>query len=229
MTILHDDEFGEIEVKTRRNSSRISIKISTDGRLQIITPYKTPKLAIKALLKTSRASIRKLVVGRANEYGYIKDQIVGKSHFLIIERSENYHVQTTGTKIIASLPNTHPLGAPEVQQDIRQEVAKALRKEAKSYLPRRLHYLAKTHGFEYKSTRLTHAGSRWGSCSSNGTISMNIALMKLPFELIDYVLIHELCHTRHMNHSKEFWSEVARYDSEFLKNRKKLKNYSPNI
>jgi predicted metal-dependent hydrolase len=54
-------------------------------------------------------------------------------------------------------------------------------------------------------------------------------LMNLPFELIDYVLSHELAHTVHLNHSKEFWSEVARLDPDFKTHRKSLKSYNPSV
>jgi len=92
-----------------------------------------------------------------------------------------------------------------------------------------LSFLAEEHGFSFKRTKITHASSRWGSCSSAGTISLNIGLMNLPFELIDYVIIHELCHTRHMNHSASFWREVAQFDPSYKIHRAELKKYSPHI
>lgn len=79
-----------------------------------------------------------------------------------------------------------------------------LRKEAKAYLPKRVAELAAEHGFEYNRVYIKHNSSNWGSCSSKKNINLNLNLMRVPAELQDYVILHELCHLRHMNHGKEF-------------------------
>jgi len=110
---------------------------------------------------------------------------------------------------------------------------KLLKKRAAAYLPYRLNYLASLHGFDCTIGKLGLRKTRWGSCTSNKTISLNIGLMQFtskPDEhhpLIDYVIIHELCHTRHMNHSREFWAEVGKYDPYYREHRKTLKQHRP--
>lgn len=104
---------------------------------------------------------------------------------------------------------------------------KLLRKRAAAYFPRRLSWLAEQHGFTYRTIRFSSAETRWGSCSSSGTISLNIWLMTLPLELIDYVLVHELSHTRHMNHGKDFWTTVERCMADYKLQRRRLKQYNP--
>lgn len=84
-----------------------------------------------------------------------------------------------------------------------QELA-SLRKEAAAFLPGRLAQLASRYGFTYASLRLKHNRTNWGSCSSRGNINLNISLMRLPPLLRDYVLLHELCHLRHHDHSRAF-------------------------
>ena len=83
------------------------------------------------------------------------------------------------------------------------EVAE-LRRQAKAFLPGRLAELAAQHGFSYNQVRIKHNVSNWGSCSVKKNINLNLNLMRLPAELQDYVMLHELCHLKHMNHGKEF-------------------------
>ena len=156
---------------------------------------------------------------------------IGKSHFLIVRPSATDQVAVSrhGQQIIVQLPDEQTLDDPVVVSAVREVVITALRREAKSYLPKRLQFLATKYGFSYQKVRFSHASGRWGSCSRNGTICLNIALMKLPFELIDYVLIHELSHTKQMNHSSDFWDLVAIGDPQYKLHKRALKNETPSI
>jgi len=88
-------------------------------------------------------------------------------------------------------------------QASEEEIA-LLRAQAKAELPRRLAELAATYSFTYNSVRIKHNSSNWGSCSRKGNINLNLNLMRLPEELRDYVMLHELCHLRHPNHGPQF-------------------------
>ncbi len=79
-----------------------------------------------------------------------------------------------------------------------------LRARAKAELPGRLAALASLHGFVYKKVFIKNNVSNWGSCSSLGNINLNLRLVTLPPELADYVMLHELCHLRYMNHGPKF-------------------------
>lgn len=79
-----------------------------------------------------------------------------------------------------------------------------LRAEARAALPPRLAALAAQNGFTYNNVRIKHNSSNWGSCSQLGNINLNLNLMRLPEYLRDYVMLHELCHLRYMNHGPEF-------------------------
>jgi len=85
------------------------------------------------------------------------------------------------------------------------------KEHARSILLPRLAELAGRHGFRYAKVSLRRQKTLWASCSSQNNISLNIALATLPQELIDYVLLHELVHTKIKNHSKKFWRELDKY------------------
>ena len=232
MPSFHDAEFGEITVHRRRGSRNVRIKMGVDGRLVATAPPLTPLVFIKQVVNASRQELRTIAAHPAAATMYSDGQAIGKGHTLRVVRTSM--VDEPGTKIerqtlVVHLPPGSKLASTTVQHCIRTAVIAILRKEAKAQLPGRLKRLAAQHDFHYTKVRFSHASGRWGSCSSEGTISLNIALMKLPDELIDYVLIHELCHTRHMNHSPAFWSEVARYDPHYKLHRRQIKRETPTV
>lgn len=81
-----------------------------------------------------------------------------------------------------------------------------LRLSAKAYLPRRVAELAYLHGFSYQGVKIQSSRTRWGSCSARCSINLSLFVMKLPEHLQDYVILHELCHTVHHDHSPHFWA-----------------------
>ncbi len=85
--------------------------------------------------------------------------------------------------------------------------------------------LAQKFGDKPRSIKISRAKKRWGSCSVNGNINLSFRLAQLPTELIDYVVIHELCHLHHFNHSKAFWSLVQERYPEYKVARKRLRDY----
>jgi predicted metal-dependent hydrolase len=228
---ITDEEFGTITLRRSARASHVRIRVAPDGRLRASLPLYAPAFLVKRLIKTSRGQLRAMLAESHSDTVYEHGMQIGKSHTLIV-RPGTAKVTTArrhGQQIIVSLPQDKDLHDSVVVRTVRDTVIDALRIEAKSYLPKRLAYLASAGGFSYEKIRFSHASGRWGSCSSNGTISLNIALMKLPFELIDYVLIHELSHTVEMNHSKKFWELVATTDPQYRAHRQTLKKESPSI
>jgi predicted metal-dependent hydrolase len=229
MPKFHDDEFGDVTVRRSSLGSSVKLSISPSGTLRISMPKYAPLFMAKRLIASSRPKIRALKEEQQPVISYHDGMQIGKSHHLQILTGSQLRVDTHGQTILLHLPSTYTTSDTAVQEKLRGAIIKALRKEAKSYLPKRLSYLAEQHGFSYQSVRFSHASSRWGSCSSNKTISLNIALMKLDFNLIDYVLIHELAHTVQMNHSDAFWAIVHSIDTNYKVNRKLLKMQTPSV
>jgi predicted metal-dependent hydrolase len=229
MPIITDEEFGAITVRKSARATQVRLRVAPDGTLRASMPVYAPLFLLKRLVKASRPQLRKMLEQAQPAAHYENGQQIGKSHTLIVRLGVRLGVKRSKQHIIATLPPSKTLTDPDVVRLIRDASIAALRLEAKSYLPKRLQYLADQYGFRYSKVRFSHASSRWGSCTSTGTISLNIALMKLPFELIDYVLIHELAHTIQMNHSPQFWNLVEKGDPHYKVHRRTLKAEAPSI
>jgi predicted metal-dependent hydrolase len=231
MPIIHDDEFGKITIRRSARATQVRVRVAPDGTLRASLPLYAPLFLVKRLLKSSRDELRGILAQAQPDDNYSDGMRIGKSHTLIVRHVTNgtTKVSKHGQQIIVQLPDGSALDDPVSSRTIRDVVISALRLEAKSYLPKRLAFLSAKYGLTYEKVRFSHASGRWGSCSSTGTISLNIALMKLPFELIDYVIVHELSHTRHMNHSQEFWDLVAVADPLYRTHRRDLKLETPSI
>lgn len=231
MAVIHDEEFGAITLRRSARASQVRIRVAPDGRLRASLPLYAPLFLVKRLVKASRPQLRSMLDEHHDGTVFTSGMQIGKSHTLIVRKGtgKTATVKRHGQQIVATIPESEDETSPAIQRLIRDEVIAALRIEAKSYLPKRLAFLAEKHEFFYERVRFSHSSGRWGSCNSNGTISLNIALMKLPFELIDYVLIHELAHTVQMNHSDMFWGEVARANPNYKAHKNALKNETPSI
>lgn len=226
---LIDPEFGKIKIRKSKLARRASLKIGIDGLLSVSAPHAYPDFLVQKLVEDNRQEVRELFKSRNSRIFYRDGQKIGQSHTLIFRKKQNQvtpKIEISGGQIVVFAQD---LDTHQAQSEIRAVAIKILRKEAKNYLAKRIEILGKTHGFNFEKLKFTHASTRWGSCSSRGTISLNIALMNLPLELIDYVIIHELCHLRQMNHSPAFWAEVAKYCPNYKIYVENIKQFSPEV
>lgn len=152
-----------------------------------------------------------------------------KEHKLLIVKSELDKtcivIDNNVTRI--EYPKSKNVQSDEVQEAIKFGIDETLRIEAKKYIPKRVEELAYLFNFKYKRVFLKNLKSRWGSCSGQNNINLNIHLIQLPNELIDYVILHELVHTIHKNHSKRFWTALEKVLPGCKKIDNGLKLYSP--
>lgn len=114
------------------------------------------------------------------------------------------------------LRRRRPANTPEIER---------MRSEAQRILPPRLQELARQHGFTYHQLRIKHNVSNWGSCSVKGNINLNLHLVRLPAELQDYVMLHELCHLREMNHGPKFHALLESVCPDHRKRAQALREY----
>ena len=113
-----------------------------------------------------------------------------------------------------------------MEELIKTQIEAQLKREAKSFLPKRTRDLATEKGIAIGKISVRSTKSRWGSCSHNNDISLSIYLMTLPDELIDYVICHELAHVKEKNHSKNFWAHLEQLLPGARKMDKEMKKYT---
>ena len=172
----------------------------------------------------SSVSFKQAKTATQKRMGWIQSQV---SKMKRVE--DQYTVFTSNTKFQTRSHSLVNIADAVVQTEIRTAIVRALRKEAKDYLPERVAILAAKHNFTYKNTAIKNAKTRWGSCSFENNINLNLHLMRLPEHLIDYVILHELVHTRVKNHSKDFWQLLQLVSGNAKGLDKEVKCYSTHI
>lgn len=101
---------------------------------------------------------------------------------------------------------------------------KQIKKQTRKIIPHRVEFWANKIGVTYGRIAIRLQFSRWGSCSVDGNLNFNCLLVKMPPEIMDSVVVHELCHRRHMDHSKEFYAEIDRVFPDYKRCNKWLKD-----
>jgi predicted metal-dependent hydrolase len=155
-----------------------------------------------------------------------------RDHVLSIGTHEKSTIQTIIKNQVIYVQ--HPVFAevtdPRIQQAIRRGILAALKMEANKHLPPMTDRLARQFGFSYVQVSFRDNKSRWGSCSPDNRINLNIHLMRLPERLQEYIVLHELCHTVHKHHQKSFWQLLDKITGGKARELdRELNKYSPRI
>ena len=155
-----------------------------------------------------------------------------RDHMLVLGRHEKSTIRTVIDQghIIVNYPDYADIADPRIQNAIKKGIVQAWRIEARVYLPERARSMAHQWGLHYEKISLRDNKSRWGSCSRDNNISLNIHLMRLPQHLCDYVILHELTHTIYKHHQKVFWQYLNGLTGGKAKELdKELNNYSTEV
>ena len=204
--IIPDADFGQIVIRTRSTARNISLRTKPDG-LHIIAPPYSLTSKILAVVEEFRPRLLESwqkVTPRPFDLNFRIDAPCFRLH-LESGKLSRFMVRTTEGRITILCPPKVDFTQKSVQELLRNAIVRALKKAAQAYLPPLLSELAEHYGFKYKKVKITGSKSRWGSCSAAGSINLSCYLMLLPPHLMDYVLLHELTHTREMNHGPKFW------------------------
>ena len=204
-------DIGTVTLYKKRGNSNIRMSFARDGSIRVSLPYWVPyKAGIDFAISREMWIARHRPV--QNQVLLHKDRI-GKAHRLVITQTaakQKPTVRVARNTITVLCPAHLSVAHEHVQTAAERGALRALKLEAETLLPQRLKHLAQLHNFDYASTTIKRLSSRWGSCSQHKDITLNLFLMQLPWQLIDYVLLHELIHTEHLDHSVDFWK---RFDS----------------
>lgn len=225
--LVEIDGIGEVTLVKRKGSRHVRISFARDGSVKVSLPYWAPYSTAINFVKSKEDWIDKHRPDQTHTVLSEGDRI-GKAHrirFSPSEIAQKSSVRTSQGNITVSYPSANKTATKSVQKTAERGALKALKAEADQLLPQRLQALALKNSFTYKSLSTKRLSSRWGSCDGQKNIVLNTYLMQLPWSLIDYVIIHELAHTEHLNHSSGFWSRVEQVMPDAKTRRRELKQY----
>ena len=199
--IIEDDELGCLIVRVNSRARSLVFRTKSDAVYVSVPPDTTLK-EVKQAIENLRG---KLLASRQKLVRPLIDL--------------NYKIDAEHFKLDEKL-----------QSWLHKVIEESLRRNAKSILPSRLASLSKQCGLPYSSVKINSSQGRWGSCSARKDINLSYYLVLLPSHLIDYVLLHELCHTREMNHSERFWALLNQFtEGKALALRGELRKYRTEI
>ncbi|MBN2806612.1 MAG: M48 family metallopeptidase [Prolixibacteraceae bacterium] len=207
---IHIDTIGPVRVTRRKGSSRLSMRVKPDGTVSVNCPWFATNKEVIDFVGKNQQWIKTQQEKRQEQVHFYApgDVITTKHHQIQLVSSVNDKLQAgiKDGKAVLTIPENVDHREEGIQLFVRKIIAEVCRKEAKLYLPLRVKELADKHHFSFSGVSIKNLKSKWGSCSSAKNINMNVQLMRLPDELIDYIILHELAHTRHMNHGEGFWA-----------------------
>lgn len=227
--IISDKDFGKIHFVVRRSARNITMRVKEDG-LHVTTP---PYRSITALLEAIapfRERLRNVCSEVKPKPFDLNFSIEAECFRLKLETSplKNFTVSMRDETVVIACPAHADFTTDRVQTLVKNAVMRAMRKKAEEYLPPLVQYWSSLFDLPYNKVMISKARSRWGSCSSKRDISLSFYLMLLPAHLMDYVILHELAHTREMNHGSKFWELLNQLtDGKALALRKELRMHRP--
>jgi predicted metal-dependent hydrolase len=211
-------ELGAFTVRVSPRARRLSVRVYPDARVEVVAPRRASARLIEAFVAEHREWIETRRVAALRNARPVEPF---PPHAISFRAShERWRMHVAGghgaTRIIEfGLPGEEHRVLRAVGSLDRGDLAAALRawllKAARVRLEPRLAALAEATGLQYQQLSVRRQRSRWGSCSVRGTISLNACLLFQRPEVVDYLIVHELTHTRHMNHSARFWAAVEQH------------------
>ncbi len=221
-------EVGVVKVSKKRGQSSLRIRLSPKGEVFVSAPWALPKIAIERYVFSKKDWILEnlpdydLVFKNGMKFG-------DKLELVVHENSLKNRSKLVSNTLNVYVAGDFNANNKSQQAFIEKKVLSAMKLEAEAVLLPRLNDLAKVTGHDFNQAYVKNLKSRWGSCDREKNIILNIYMLQLPQELQDYVILHELTHTKHLNHSGAFWTHLENLAPEAKRLRKELKVHQPRI
>lgn len=206
-------------VRVSRRARRMSVRVYPGGRVEVVVPPGVSPTTVQRFVGTHSQWIARRVedlsaVGVPHDAGpptSIDAQAIGRTFQIEYEytRSTSIRPQLCDGDVLKIFGPIHDEAA--IASALRQWLSDLAYDEFGSQLA----VVARELGLSFKRIQIRRQRTRWGSCSATGTISLNVCLMFLDPAVVRYLFIHELCHTRHMNHSPRFWALVEHHEPDY--------------
>ena len=201
-------ELGLIDVRKNLRAKHYSLRVE-DGKIIATIPKRGTEDGIRSFIDSKRERLRKMIATSQKRPMLNEDcQMKTCTFTLHIFRTQrtNIYISLKDGILHIACPESTDFNDEQIQQTLWAIFSKVIWNEAIRILPNRIKMIALRHGLQYSGVTVRQTKTRWGSCSSKKRINLSSSLMLLPDHLIEYVLLHELCHTVEMNHSERFWS-----------------------
>jgi predicted metal-dependent hydrolase len=194
LELLADNDYGthemELTVRESRRARRLILQLVPPHTLEVVVPRGTRPRAVEVFVRENRDWIERARVTLAARLGRERETLPRRIRLTAIDRDV------------------------EVAYDF-QELRRWILREARVHLEPWLFRVADVVGEQPERVQIRLQRTRWGSCSAQRTVSLNAALLLLPPELVRYLMVHELCHLRYLNHSRRYWRLVERFEPDF--------------
>ncbi len=227
---IEDNEFGEIHFYRNMRAKRMNIRVYSDYLRVLLPPRLSEKDGLKFVneirenLRTSRSKLPEI------SPLHIDDEKPLQTYTFLVKTKkserDNIYSKLDNDILTIEYPHTFDTNTAATQTYFWNSINYFLRNEAKRILYPLTLEMAKKHNFTITDIKIQSSKTRWGSCSSKKSINLSQYLLLVPYHLIEYVVLHELCHTVEMNHSPRFWALMDKVtNGKAQAYRKELKNY----
>lgn len=223
---IYIEDIGSVRIYRRRGLRNIRITVENNGSVRLSLPWYVPKSAGLKYIASKREWIKKHQAEISHK-GWEDGQRLTENHVLKVHTRTGQRATSIAGPDYLQINLPESLSESQYQKTLDKKVTEFLREQCIKNIVPSLFAAAKKEGFKVKEVKVKKLKSRWGSCSQERVIVLNLSLARLPSSLSEYVIYHELAHTRHLNHSKDFWEEVGRHLPDYKERRKALRRFNP--